>query len=87
METAILIPIVTAISALLGVALTAYVQLRNQRVTQRFELTSDAAKHERERADRAGRMLFSVLLMHISCSAKLLENSQLPIWISFGGQR
>ncbi len=54
METAILIPIVTAISALLGVALTAYVQLRNQRVTQRFELTSDAAKHERERADRAG---------------------------------
>lgn len=53
METAILISIVTALSALLGVALTAYVQLRNQRVNQRFQLMSDAAKHERERTDRA----------------------------------
>ncbi|MEO8390724.1 hypothetical protein [Polaromonas sp.] len=53
METAIPISIVTALSALLGVALTAYVQLRSQRVTQQFQLTSDAAKHHREREERA----------------------------------
>ncbi|MEO8389064.1 MAG: hypothetical protein ABI893_00285 [Polaromonas sp.] len=53
METTILISIVTALSALLGVALTAYLQLRSQRVTQHFQLTRDAAKHEREQVDQA----------------------------------
>ena len=52
MNTVILTSIVAALSALLGVALTAYVQLRNQRSNQRFQLAIETAKYERDSADR-----------------------------------
>ena len=49
---AIVVPIVSAVSALLGVALSAYVQSRAQRAGQRFQFEAEAAKHERERLAR-----------------------------------
>ncbi|WP_434212650.1 hypothetical protein [[Pseudomonas] boreopolis] len=52
MNAAILTSIVGALSALLGVALTAYVQLRNQRSNQQFQLAVETAKYERDSADR-----------------------------------
>jgi hypothetical protein len=49
MDTTLLLPAVSALSALLGVALSSYVQFRNQRSNQAFQLDSDAIKHGRER--------------------------------------
>lgn len=48
METTIFIPIISAISALLGVALTAYLQANNQIRTQKFQQYADSAKYRRE---------------------------------------
>lgn len=52
MEMSILAPIVAAIAALSGVALTAYVQSRNQARNQTFLAISEAKKHRREQSTR-----------------------------------
>lgn len=52
METVILIPVISALSALLGVALNAHLQARNQVRTQNFQQHSDSAKYRREQRSK-----------------------------------
>jgi hypothetical protein len=52
METPILLPILTAVAALLGVGLTSFVQLKNQRSNQAFQQRNEEIKHQRERTAR-----------------------------------
>lgn len=52
METAVLVPIVSALAALCGVALTAYVQARNQGRNQQFQQRAESTKHEREQREK-----------------------------------
>jgi hypothetical protein len=48
METTVLIPIISAISALLGVALTASLQARSQTRNQQFQQGAESVKYRRE---------------------------------------
>lgn len=52
MDASTIAPVVAALSALGGVALTAYVQSRNQARNQTFLATSDSDKHLREQRTR-----------------------------------
>lgn len=49
MDTAILIPVISALSALLGVLVSTYVQTRNQFRVQQFQQQTDTVKYQRER--------------------------------------
>lgn len=52
MDSEILVPIITALSALLGGGLTAYVQSRSQGRAHRFQQDVEAIKHRRERLSK-----------------------------------
>lgn len=52
MESTILTSIVVGTSTLLGVALTAFVQLRTQRNNQGFQLASETSRRESENAEK-----------------------------------
>ena len=69
MDSTVVLPVISALAALLGVALTAFVQHRNQRSNQEFQMRSEAVKREREQVyeDRAA------ALQHLSVAHKLLN--------------
>ena len=52
METAIFISIIGALSALLGVALSAHVQFRSQRNNQQFQQSSDESQRNSNQAEK-----------------------------------
>jgi hypothetical protein len=52
MQLSIYIPVVAALSALLGVLVTAHVQLRTQRSNQDFQLQNEWQRHAQERLDK-----------------------------------
>lgn len=47
MEESILIPIISALSALLGAAVNHYLQLRQQKSVENFQLNTETLKHQR----------------------------------------
>jgi hypothetical protein len=52
MNSAILTPIITALAALLGVALSNFLQAKTQNRSQRFQKDAEATKYQREQRDR-----------------------------------
>jgi hypothetical protein len=52
METTVLIPVISATSALLGVALTASLQARNQIRNQQFQQYAESVKYRREQLSK-----------------------------------
>jgi hypothetical protein len=71
MDSIVLIPIISAFSALLGVALTAGLQARNQTRNQQFQQYADSVKYRREQLSKVQEQT----LQRITIAHKLLSRT------------